>query len=214
MGNFSRGNTFRRRDDRSGGRDDRSGGREDRQMHRATCADCGKSCEVPFKPTGGKPVYCSNCFQREESPRGRADRSFGGGDNKKFGSRDERPRGRDERPSRGRDDRSFDRDYRPRRDTPRSSDAGSGARDSKKYEEINAKLDKILAFLQSDKASSTRVERKEAPSAPALEKKVVLKKAATKKTVSKEKVAKKVSPKKADAKKTTKKKVVPKKKSK
>ena len=181
MGNFSRGNTFRRRDDRSGGR-------EDRQMHRATCADCGKSCEVPFRPTGGKPVYCSNCFQREESPRGRADRSFGGGDNKKFGSRDERPRGRDER---------------PRRDTPRGNDAGSGARDSKKHDEINAKLDKILAFLQADKASSARGERKEAPSAPALEEKVVSKKA-----------AKKVSPKKADAKKTTKKKVVSKKKSK
>ena len=191
MGNFSRGNTFRRRDDRSGRR-------EDRQMHRATCADCGKSCEVPFRPTGDKPVYCSNCFQRDEAPRGRSDRSFGGGENKRFGSRDERPQGRDDRPSRGRDDRSFGRDDRPRRDAPKSSDAGFGARDSKKYEEINAKLDKILAFLQLDKASSPRAERKEAPDAPALKKKVV----------------KKVSPKKADAKKTTKKKVVAKKKSK
>jgi CxxC-x17-CxxC domain-containing protein len=31
-------------------------------MHRATCAECGKPCEVPFKPSGDKPVFCSNCF--------------------------------------------------------------------------------------------------------------------------------------------------------
>ena len=55
-----RNNTFRGNDRR----DDR---REDRQMHRATCADCGKSCEVPFRPSGGKPVYCSDCFGRGDS---------------------------------------------------------------------------------------------------------------------------------------------------
>lgn len=32
------------------------------QMHEATCSDCGKRCEVPFRPTGDKPVYCSQCF--------------------------------------------------------------------------------------------------------------------------------------------------------
>jgi CxxC-x17-CxxC domain-containing protein len=32
-------------------------------MHPATCADCGNQCEVPFKPTGEKPVFCSNCFE-------------------------------------------------------------------------------------------------------------------------------------------------------
>ena len=48
------------------------GGRGDepvRTMHRATCAECGNSCEVPFKPTGEKPVYCSTCFgNRQDSP--------------------------------------------------------------------------------------------------------------------------------------------------
>lgn len=40
-----------------------------RTMHRATCAECGNSCEVPFKPTGEKPVYCSTCFgSRQDSP--------------------------------------------------------------------------------------------------------------------------------------------------
>ena len=34
-----------------------------REMHKATCADCGKECTVPFKPTEGKPVYCRDCYQ-------------------------------------------------------------------------------------------------------------------------------------------------------
>ena len=35
-------------------------------MHKATCADCGKNCEVPFKPSRDKPVYCSNCFSKRD----------------------------------------------------------------------------------------------------------------------------------------------------
>jgi CxxC-x17-CxxC domain-containing protein len=36
----------------------------DRQeMHSAICANCGKQCEVPFRPTGNKPVLCRDCFQ-------------------------------------------------------------------------------------------------------------------------------------------------------
>lgn len=27
------------------------------------CAECGKTASVPFRPTGAKPVYCSDCFQ-------------------------------------------------------------------------------------------------------------------------------------------------------
>lgn len=33
------------------------------EMHEATCAKCGKPCQVPFRPTGNKPVYCSACFE-------------------------------------------------------------------------------------------------------------------------------------------------------
>jgi len=36
-------------------------------MHKAVCDKCGKSCEVPFKPTGDKPVYCSDCFGKSDS---------------------------------------------------------------------------------------------------------------------------------------------------
>ena len=37
-----------------------------REMHKATCADCGKECEVPFKPNGTKPVYCRDCYQQHD----------------------------------------------------------------------------------------------------------------------------------------------------
>ena len=39
-----------------------------REMHKATCDECKKECEVPFKPTEGKPVYCKECFQKR-NPR-------------------------------------------------------------------------------------------------------------------------------------------------
>lgn len=37
--------------------------RREREMFEATCADCGKTATVPFKPSGVRPVYCSDCFQ-------------------------------------------------------------------------------------------------------------------------------------------------------
>lgn len=42
------------------------GGGRPMELHQAICADCGKSCEVPFKPNGRKPVYCKECFARSE----------------------------------------------------------------------------------------------------------------------------------------------------
>jgi CxxC-x17-CxxC domain-containing protein len=35
-----------------------------RQMFPATCAECGKDTQVPFAPTNGKPVYCSDCYKK------------------------------------------------------------------------------------------------------------------------------------------------------
>jgi CxxC-x17-CxxC domain-containing protein len=32
-------------------------------MFTATCSSCGKEAQVPFRPTSGKPVYCSDCFR-------------------------------------------------------------------------------------------------------------------------------------------------------
>lgn len=36
-----------------------------RQMFKAVCSSCGKDCEVPFIPSGNKPVYCSDCFSKQ-----------------------------------------------------------------------------------------------------------------------------------------------------
>lgn len=36
-----------------------------RQMFPATCASCGQQTEVPFKPSGNRPVYCRECFQSQ-----------------------------------------------------------------------------------------------------------------------------------------------------
>ena len=61
MGEFNRGN---------GGFGGRSGGfRRDfgpREMHKAVCSECKKECEVPFKPTEGKPVFCKECYAKKK----------------------------------------------------------------------------------------------------------------------------------------------------
>ncbi|MFA4946377.1 MAG: CxxC-x17-CxxC domain-containing protein [Candidatus Micrarchaeia archaeon] len=50
-----------------------------REMHTAVCSDCGKECQVPFKPTDGRPVYCGECFRKHKPP------SRGGGSGGRFG---------------------------------------------------------------------------------------------------------------------------------
>jgi CxxC-x17-CxxC domain-containing protein len=40
--------------------------RNDKQMYSAICDECGNSCQLPFQPTEGKPVYCSNCFRNKK----------------------------------------------------------------------------------------------------------------------------------------------------
>jgi len=74
MGNFRRDNNGGSRfgGDRGGGRSFGGGGgrgfgRGDdrpREMFKTVCSNCGKDCEVPFRPTSGKPVYCSECFEK------------------------------------------------------------------------------------------------------------------------------------------------------
>ncbi|MBI4095830.1 MAG: DNA-directed RNA polymerase [DPANN group archaeon] len=49
------------------GRGPRSyGGGGPREMHPAKCSDCGADCEVPFVPSGDRPVYCRDCFQKRK----------------------------------------------------------------------------------------------------------------------------------------------------
>lgn len=41
-----------------------SGSRGPREMFTVTCSSCGNAASVPFRPSGAKPVYCSDCFSR------------------------------------------------------------------------------------------------------------------------------------------------------
>jgi CxxC-x17-CxxC domain-containing protein len=75
MKNFNQGGNRFDKGDRNGGGQRWSGGGNggrDREMtmHQATCSDCGKGCEVPFRPINGKPVYCKECFGGKASGGG------------------------------------------------------------------------------------------------------------------------------------------------
>jgi len=52
----------------SGGR---SGGYSSgpREMTDVTCSECGKQTQVPFKPDGTRPVYCSECYKKHRPAR-------------------------------------------------------------------------------------------------------------------------------------------------
>jgi CxxC-x17-CxxC domain-containing protein len=49
-------------------------GRGGLTMTKVNCSSCGGECEVPFKPTSGKPVFCSDCFRQQgkSGPNSRA----------------------------------------------------------------------------------------------------------------------------------------------
>jgi len=134
MNNFNNDRGFKNFSDRSfgGGNRGRSfggnrggfgGGREDRQMFSAICDKCGAECQLPFRPTGEKPVYCSNCFEKTGGRDG-GERNFGG--NRDFGGNNRRFESRDTK------------DYS--QDNTRAE-----------IEAINQKLDKILSILNSSK---------------------------------------------------------------
>lgn len=41
--------------------------RPQREMHDAVCAACGVTTQVPFRPSGDRPVYCRDCFQSQNN---------------------------------------------------------------------------------------------------------------------------------------------------
>jgi CxxC-x17-CxxC domain-containing protein len=45
----------------------------DRVMHKAVCSECGKECEIPFKPMNDKPIYCSDCFGKNNKGKNNSD---------------------------------------------------------------------------------------------------------------------------------------------
>lgn len=182
MGNFNR-------NDNSGGRGNYGGGSNrsyggggggrsyggggggsfggDREMFKATCASCGKECEVPFKPNGSRPVYCSDCFKKNSS-----NDSGGGMD---------RDRSRDRR--RGLEDRQMfnavcdncgdkcqlpfmpregkevlcSKCFEEKGGDPRKNNGQPSAQ----MEALNAKLDRILELLGEKAPKKEKKEKKE-----------------------------------------------------
>lgn len=227
---FGRGND-RRRD--SGGR----GGDFRPEMHSATCAECGASCEVPFKPSGGKPVYCSSCFSNKEgsAPRRSDDR---GGSRPMFGSdrserrmfkvvcdecgkdcevpfkpSDDKPVycdecfGKSSSPSRG-DSKRFE----SRREEPRRS-AASDNSINKQFEALNNRIDKLISIL-APKDKTIKLAPQDKPEIKKEAKKEEVKsiaKSEVKSEIKKEvKKAAAVKPVKKEAKKIVKKSITPK----
>ncbi len=110
----------------------RGGDRGEVTMHSARCSNCGKDCEVPFKPTNGKPVFCKECFGGKD-----------GGDN--FDRAPRREFDRNERPPR----RDFDR----RHDSPRPSFGGNsnGGNDDlkKQVEMLTVKIERLIQSVEN-----------------------------------------------------------------
>ena len=65
------------------------GGGEQKEMFSAVCATCNKACEVPFRPSGDRPVYCRDCFSASRGDAPRADFVRNGG--RGFDSRNSTP---------------------------------------------------------------------------------------------------------------------------
>ena len=182
MGNFNdrggnRGGGFRGGNG-GGGRPsfggNRGGDRGPVTMHKAVCDECQKSCEVPFRPSSDKPIYCNDCFSGKrgnEAPR----REFN-------------------------NDRGPKRDFndRPAFSKPTAAPAGNDM--SKQLSEMNSKLDRLVSAIEklSGPKVSTPVVVASKPVVKAAP--VAVKKVEVKKVVAVKAPAAKVAPKKVAAK--------------
>ena len=179
--NADRGSKFGGRGGDRGGRGG-FGGRS--QMFSATCSECGDDCEVPFKPTGGRPVLCSKCFDKQGGGSDRPSR-FGG----ERRERSDRPARFDRserrfedkkmfeavcdqcgkscqvpfRPSPGKPvycDDCFGKDHREER-----RESGAGRKDSgdlsQEIKALHVKMDKILSILVPHIAEDKSSKKKE-----------------------------------------------------
>ena len=197
--NRGRGGDFGKKDFKRGGPGKRQFGSRDRerpQMHEAICSDCGKRCEVPFKPTGDKPIYCRECFlnhKGDQAPSGSKRRDY------------ERPRFQDKKMFGAICDKCgkrFELPFRPSGDKPvycnecfgRSGSSLNKSNDKainqykEQFEMLNSKLDRIIKVLTPVVPAIVPVKEKNKGGKEKKEEIIVKKK---KKTAKKEEKAKK-----------------------
>ena len=131
-------------------------GDRDKEMFQATCSDCGKSCEVPFRPVEGRPVFCRDCFAKnapgavERPPReeGGFKRPFN-----KFEDRRERP------------------PFRPESSPSPRIDGTQMIALTKQLELLNIKLDRLIQTIEVERAFAEPKAAKKPAKKPAAKKK-------------------------------------------
>ncbi len=88
--------------------------------HKATCTKCGDSCEVPFKPVNGKPIFCRNCFVKTaDTGKGRASDAY--------------PK----------------REYQPHGYTKPAPESGGNKDVMKKLEALNEKIERLIQTVEA-----------------------------------------------------------------
>ncbi|OGJ42589.1 hypothetical protein A3B60_00530 [Candidatus Peregrinibacteria bacterium RIFCSPLOWO2_01_FULL_39_12] len=177
-----------------GGKRFGGGRRPPMQMHQAICSECEKSCEVPFRPSGDKPVFCSDCFKGKNNDSrgersggrdfGRHDSRGGGGGRRSYGDRDyaERPPVEMHEAVCSDCGKECEVPFKPSGDKPIYCDkcfgrnkevksarpsAGGNSKLDEKLTMINIKLDRILKVLDAGASNKVNKEVKEAKEAKA-----------------------------------------------
>lgn len=193
MGNYQGGGGGFRGGNGGGGKswgNNRGGDRGPVTMHDATCSECGKHCQVPFRPTGEKPVYCKECFGERREDGDRAPRKdYDNGGKKEYNN----------------DRQSFRPEARPAFKPAPAFDENIL---KKQLSEISNKLDRLISAMEK-----TNGVKKEMPAMPAAQAPIVKVAPFVKQTPAAKSASIKGAIKKAtDSKKVSAKKVVAKKK--
>ncbi len=139
MGNFNRGgNGGGFRGGNVGNRprfgNGRDGNKREVVMHKVICDECHKPCEVPFRPSSDKPVYCNECFGNK--------------------------RGDDNRPQRRNfDDRAPKRDFNSRSSQSSFSNRDNSRGDDikKQLSEVNSKIDRLMVSIEKLSSSKANI---------------------------------------------------------
>lgn len=182
------------------------------QMYKAVCSECGNNCEVPFQPTGLKPVLCSPCFSEQQGsgPKdfGSRDRDFGSRDNsrertfekKMFTATCEGCGDKCEVPFKPAEGKSVfcDACFRGNDVSPKGKGSSVCDKSQEQFAAINAKLDQILKALNSN-VKQEKIKEIEDVVISKAEKIAVAEKAVVAKPAKVEKTAKAEKPAKAKA---------------
>lgn len=127
------------------------------EMHDAVCDDCGNKCQVPFRPSNDKPIFCNGCFAgKRESDSRSFDRNDRKDDRRDFSAKP-----------------SFGGNTAPVQDK-RNDDF------KKQIDALNQKMDTLIQMMQGVKAPIVK-EKSTEVKAPKVEIKKEVKKAAVKK---------------------------------